>query len=324
VTERASFGLAQVASSLGAGLRRVLALGRPANTELYEDLLDALVLTDAGVAAATAVVNETRQRAERLGVLDAGGLRVLLAEVVAGQLGAGEHDRTSVSEPGVEPAQRKEPDRGGLTLPSGLGVVLLVGVNGTGKTTTVAKLALRLLESGRKPLLVQADTFRPAATEQTLIWADRLELEVVHHRPGSDPAAVAFDGVRAALARHRDVVLVDTAGRLHSRTGLIDELKKIRRVLAREVEGAPHETLLVVDGAAGLNSLEQARVFNEAVVLTGVIITKLDGTARGGVVLAIRRELGIPVRFVGVGERLQDLADFDPVSYARGMLQADQ
>lgn len=302
---RLAAGLARATGSLGEGLRRVLTLGRRADAELYEELVDTLVLGDTGVATATAVVDEVKRRAERLGLSDAGDLRELLAGVVAENLGS----------PGGRP------DGGGLELPAGLGVILVVGVNGTGKTTTVAKLAASLLASGRKPLLVQADTFRAAATEQTLIWAQRLGLEVVHHRPGSDPAAVAFDGARAALARGRDTILVDTAGRLHNKTGLVEELKKVRRVLSREVAGAPHETLLVVDGLAGLNSLQQARVFNEAVTLTGVIITKLDGTARGGVVLAIRRELGLSVKFVGVGEGLGDLVEFDPVVYARAMLE---
>lgn len=296
---RLATGLTRAKGSFGAGLRRVLSVGRKADPQLYEELTETLILGDTGVAAATSVVAEVRARAGRDGVEGAGELRDLLAAVVAERLG---------------PAA-------GLGLPaSGLGVVLVVGVNGTGKTTTVAKLAARLVARGLCPLLVQADTFRAAATEQTLVWAGRLGLEVVHHRPGSDPAAVAFDGVRAATARGCDVILVDTAGRLHNKAGLVEELKKVRRVLAREVEGAPHESLLVIDGTAGLNSVEQARIFNEAVALTGVVITKLDGTARGGVVLAIRQEIGLPVKFVGVGEGLDDLVDFDPEVYAREMV----
>ncbi len=299
---RFASGLARAREGFGAGLRRVLSLGRKVDPELYEELTDTLILGDSGVTAATSVVDEVRTRAEREKVTEATELRELLARVVAERLG---------------------PGGGELVLPErGLGVVLVVGVNGTGKTTTVAKLAARLATAGRRPLLVQADTFRAAATEQTLVWAGRLGLEVVHHRPGSDPAAVAFDGVRAAEARGRDAILVDTAGRLHNKAGLVEELKKVRRVLAREVPGAPHETLLVIDGTAGLNSLEQARIFNEAVSLTGVVITKLDGTARGGVVLAIRQELGLPVKYVGVGESLEDLVPFEPETYAREMVGA--
>jgi len=273
--------------------------------EFYDDLLDTLISGDTGVAAAVDVVEEVKGRAGAEGVAGAEQVRDLLARILAEHLGPAE----------------------GLHLPeegAGPAVILVVGVNGSGKTTTVAKLAARLAGEGRRPLLVQADTFRAAATEQMGVWAERLALDFVHHRPGGDPAAVAFDGVRAARARGRDVVLVDTAGRLHTRTGLVEELKKIRRVLAREVEGAPHETLLVVDGTTGLNALQQARVFNEAVSLTGVIITKLDGTARGGVVLAIRRELDIPVKLVGVGEEVDDLVRFEPELYAREMVGAGE
>lgn len=294
-------GLARARAGFGAAVRRVLSTGRPVDPELFEELIDTLVGGDTGVAAAESVVARARELAHRQRVTDATGLRDLLVEVIAEELGTA----------------------GELNLPaseSGPGVILVVGVNGAGKTTTVAKLAHRLQAGGRRPLLVQADTFRAAATEQMVVWAERLGLDLVHHRPGSDPAAVAFDGIRAAEARRRDVILVDTAGRLHTRVGLVEELKKVRRVLAREVDGAPHETLLVIDGTAGLNSIEQARVFGEAAEVTGVVITKLDGTARGGVVLAIRGQLGLPVRFVGVGEGIDDLVPFDPLVYAREMV----
>ncbi|MCL6580845.1 MAG: signal recognition particle-docking protein FtsY [Firmicutes bacterium] len=304
MSSRLREGLAKARAGLGQGLRRILALGRPADQEVWEELVEVLVAGDAGVEVAEAVVGEVRARVGRRGVRDAGGIRDVLVEVLVEHLG-------------VSPGLELPPPGAGA---AGPGVVMVVGVNGTGKTTTVAKLASRLQSEGRRPLLVQADTFRAAATEQTMVWAERLGLEVVHHRPGGDPAAVAFDGVRAARTRGRDVVLVDTAGRLHTRTGLVEELKKVHRVLAREVEGAPHETLLVVDGTAGLNALEQARVFHGAVRLTGVVVTKLDGTARGGVVLAIRKELGVPVKFVGVGEGRDDLVPFDPVVYARELV----
>jgi len=294
-------GLEKARSGFGAALRRVLTSGRRADPELYDDLLDTLVSGDTGVDAALAVVDEVKKRAAPNGATGAAKVRELLAETLVEALGPAEGLR--LPEPGEEPA-----------------VILVVGVNGSGKTTTVAKLAARLADGGRRPLLVQADTFRAAATEQMGVWAGRLGLEFIHHRAGSDPAAVAFDGARAARARGYDVMLVDTAGRLHTQVGLVEELKKIRRVLGREVEGAPHETLLVIDGTTGLNALQQARVFDEAVSVTGVVITKLDGTARGGVVLAIRRELGLPVKFVGVGEGLEDLVEFDPVVYAREMV----
>jgi len=307
--------LTRARAGFGAGIRRVLTRNRPIDASLYEELADTLILGDTGVAVTTSVLDELQTRAGLAGATDAGALRELLVEILSERLGPAEELRL----PPAPAAGDGPPGHAQGDAPR-TAVVMVVGVNGTGKTTTVARLAHRLLGEGRKPLIVQADTFRAAATEQALVWAQRLGLDLVHHRPGSDPAAVAFDGVRAAVARGRDVVLVDTAGRLHTKTGLVEELRKVRRVLAREVEGAPHETLLVIDGTAGLNSLEQARVFDEALDLTGIVITKMDGTARGGVVIAIREALGVPVKFVGVGERLDDLVPFDAEAYAREMV----
>ncbi|MBM4132804.1 MAG: signal recognition particle-docking protein FtsY [Nitrospira sp.] len=189
-------------------------------------------------------------------------------------------------------------------------VVLAVGVNGVGKTTTVAKLAQRLKAAGHKPVLVAADTFRAAAIEQLAVWGGRTGVDVVRHQHGSDPSAVVFDGLAAAKARNADVLLIDTAGRLHTKSNLMDELKKMKRVLARELPGAPHEVLLVLDGTTGQNALSQARQFHEAVGVTGLAVTKLDGTARGGIVVAIAEELKIPVRLIGVGEAVDDLQAF--------------
>jgi fused signal recognition particle receptor len=194
-------------------------------------------------------------------------------------------------------------------------VVLAVGVNGVGKTTTVAKLAQRLKQAGVTPLLVAADTFRAAASEQLELWGGRIGVDVVRHKQGADPSAVVFDGLAAAKARGVDVVLIDTAGRLHTKTNLMEELKKVKRVLARELPGAPHEVLLVLDGTVGQNALAQAKQFHEAVGVTGIALTKLDGTARGGVVVAIAEELKIPVRLIGVGESADDLQDFDARSF---------
>ncbi len=191
-------------------------------------------------------------------------------------------------------------------------VVLAVGVNGVGKTTTVAKLAWRLQQRGLKPILVAADTFRAAATEQLQTWGARLGVDVIHHRHGADPSAVVFDGAAAAKARGVDVLLVDTAGRLHTKSNLMDELKKMRRILEREIPGAPHEVLLVLDATVGQNALAQARQFREAAGVTGLALTKLDGTARGGMVVAIAEELKLPVRLIGVGEAAEDLQDFRP------------
>jgi len=198
-------------------------------------------------------------------------------------------------------------------------VILVTGVNGVGKTTTIGKLAARYVKQSRRVLLVAGDTFRAAAIDQLGIWAERAGAEIVRHRPGADPSAVAFDGMKAAISRKVDVVLVDSAGRLHTHGPLMEELRKVARVLAREVPGAPHETLLVLDATTGQNAVNQARVFKEAVEVTGVVLTKLDGTARGGVVVSICHELGIPLRYVGVGEGVEDLQDFDPSEFVEAL-----
>ncbi len=198
--------------------------------------------------------------------------------------------------------------------------MLVVGVNGTGKTTTIGKLAARLAEHGRSVLLAAADTFRAAAEEQLEVWAKRAKADFVGAPKGGDPAAVAYDAIEAATARGRDVVIVDTAGRLHTQTNLMEELAKVRRVIAGRLDGAPHETLLVVDATTGQNGLQQARLFGEAVDVTGVALTKLDGSAKGGIAVAIAHELGLPVKLVGVGEGLDDLRPFDPQDFARALV----
>lgn len=201
-------------------------------------------------------------------------------------------------------------------------VLLAVGVNGVGKTTTVAKLAQRLKAAGHKPVLVAADTFRAAAIEQLAVWGGRTGVDVVRHQHGSDPSAVVFDGLAAAKARNAEVLLIDTAGRLHTKSNLMDELKKMKRVLARELPGAPHEVLLVLDGTTGQNALSQARQFHDAVGVTGLAVTKLDGTARGGIVVAIAEELKIPVRLIGVGEGIEDLQDFHAEDFVDALIEA--
>ena len=204
--------------------------------------------------------------------------------------------------------------------PDGPTVILVVGVNGTGKTTTVAKLARRLQREGRRVILAAADTYRAGAIAQLQVWAERLGIPCVAGVAGGDPAAVAFDAVDAAVSRGLDTVIIDTAGRLHTQEGLMDELRKVVRVVARRLPGAPHETLLVLDGTVGQNAIQQGRLFGEAVSPTGIIVTKLDGSARGGAVTALRRELGLPIRFLGVGEQLDDLQPFDPERFAQHLL----
>jgi fused signal recognition particle receptor len=264
----------------------------PGSEADWERLEEALIAGDVGVRATAELVRRLEARGE-LGDLDAA-----LAEEVAALFG--EPPTLDVAH---EPA-----------------VILVVGVNGTGKTTTIGKLAAKLAEHRRSVLVAAADTFRAAAEEQLEIWAQRAGADFVGSERGGDPAAVAYDALDAATARGRDVVIVDTAGRLHTQTNLMEELVKVRRVLAGRLDGAPHETLLVVDATTGQNGLQQARLFGEAVGVTGVVLTKLDGSAKGGVAIPIVYELGLPVKLVGVGEGLDDLRPFDPADYARALM----
>ena len=265
----------------------------PGDDEAWERLEEALIRSDVGVQATAELV----RRLEARGALG-GGLADALAEEVEAIFGG-------------PPS---------LDLESRPAVVLVVGVNGTGKTTTIGKLAQKLREHGRSVLVGAADTFRAAAEEQLEIWAGRAEADFVGSPRGADPAAVAYDAVEAGRARERDVVIVDTAGRLHTQTNLMTELEKVRRVIAGRIEGAPHETLLVVDATTGQNGLQQARLFGDAIGVTGVVLTKLDGSAKGGVAIAIAAELGLPVKLVGTGEGLDDLRPFDAHDYARALL----
>ena len=291
-------------AALSRGLSGLLARGAD-DDEAWDELEEALLSADVGVATATELVERlrTRARAERATGPE---LRELLrAELLEA---VGSSDR-SLALDLLEEHQRP-------------GIVLVVGVNGTGKTTTVGKLALALAEEGKQPVLAAADTFRAAATEQLVIWGDRVGAPVVRHQQGADPAAVAFDGLASARARGADVLLVDTAGRLHTKTNLMEELRKLRRVLERE-GGQVREVLLVLDATTGQNGLAQARQFTDAVGVTGVVLTKLDGTAKGGIVIAVQRDLGIPVKLVGLGEGAHDLAPFDPDAFVDALLSEE-
>jgi fused signal recognition particle receptor len=264
----------------------------PADETAWERLEEALIAADVGVPSTAELVTRLEARGE---IAD---LNQALVEEIAALLG----------EPGP------------LALDGPPSVILVVGVNGTGKTTTIGKLAQKLREHERSVVLAAADTFRAAAEEQLEIWADRAGADFVGGERGGDPAAVAFDAITAAGERGRDVVIVDTAGRLHTQANLMDELAKVRRVIAQRQEGAPHETLLVVDATTGQNGVQQARLFGEAVGVTGVALTKLDGSAKGGVAIPIAHELGLPVKLVGVGEGLDDLRPFDPHDFARALV----
>ena len=291
-------------AALSRGMAGLLARGAD-DDEAWEELEEALLAADVGVATSTELVERlrTRARAERA---SGPALRELLrAELLEA---VGTPDRSLALDL--------------LTEQQRPGIVLVVGVNGTGKTTTVGKLALALAEEGKQPVLAAADTFRAAATEQLAIWGDRVGAPVVRHQQGADPAAVAFDGLASARARGADVLLVDTAGRLHTKTNLMEELRKLRRVLERE-GGQVREVLLVLDATTGQNGLAQARQFTDAVGVTGVVLTKLDGTAKGGIVIAVQRDLGIPVKLVGLGEGPHDLAPFDPDAFVDALLSDD-
>jgi fused signal recognition particle receptor len=264
----------------------------PADEAAWERLEEALIAADVGVPSTAELVRRLEARGE------VGDLGEALVDEATTLLG--------------------EPGR--LDLDGSPSVILVVGVNGTGKTTTIGKLAERLREHGRSVVLGAADTFRAAAEEQLEIWAGRAQADFVGGERGGDPAAVAYDAIQTASKRGRDVVIVDTAGRLHTQTNLMEELAKVRRVIAQKLEGAPHETLLVVDATTGQNGVQQARLFAEAVGVTGVALTKLDGSAKGGVAIAIANELGLPVTLIGVGEGLDDLRPFDPEDFARALL----
>jgi len=289
---RLSDGLAKTRAAFSRSLDRLT--GRALDPAAQEELEAALLASDIGVRTVSQLMARLREQ----GRVPADVRSVLRATVLD-----------------VLQGGQREPIEQQIKHSSKPFVILAVGVNGVGKTTTVAKLAQRLKQDGLTVLLVAADTFRAAAIEQLELWGNRTGVEVIRHKQGADPSAVVFDGLAAAKARGVDAVLIDTAGRLHTKTNLMEELKKVKRVLARELPGAPHEVLLVLDGTVGQNALSQARQFHEAVGVTGIALTKLDGTARGGVVVAIAEELKIPVRLIGVGESAEDLQDFDAPAF---------
>jgi len=275
--------------------------GNEVSDELWEELEEALIVADVGVDTTMELVESTRERVEQEGVKRSEDACLVLKQEMVRLLQAD------------EPLQIEEPRI--------LTVVLIVGVNGSGKTTTIGKLALRYKERGKKVVLAAGDTFRAAAIEQLQIWGERAGVEVIAQASGSDPAAVLFDAIRASQeSRNADLLITDTAGRLQNKFNLMQELDKMRRVAAKQVHRAPHETLLVLDASTGQNAILQAKGFIEASGVTGIVLTKLDSTAKGGAVLSIKKQLGIPVRFVGTGERLEDLAEFEPVTFVESLL----
>jgi len=289
-------GLARSRGVLSESLMRVFS-GEKIDAEALEALEDALISADVGVRTATGLSETLRQKAERGATPDQ--LRALLRQEMRSRIG----DRASLAERSPGPL-----------------VILVVGVNGSGKTTTIGKLAARYTRAGRSVLLAAGDTFRAGAIEQLKVWGERAGAIVVAQQDGSDPAAVIFDALESAKARKVDVVICDTAGRLQAHRPLMDELTKVNRIIKRAMPDAPHEVLLVLDATIGQNALSQARAFKEATGVTGVALTKLDGTAKGGVVLAVREEIGVPVKLVGLGEGIDDLRDFDPDAFVDALI----
>jgi len=300
---------------LVGGLRSVFAGRDRIDASTYEELEAVLIQADVGVETTTRLMTEMRTRSKEQHIANGDELLAVLKEELTAllQSGATTHETA---------AGRAFDHTVHWTRTDGPHVTLVAGVNGSGKTTTTGKLAAKLAVQGRKVILGAADTFRAAAAEQLTIWSERSGADIVRHAEGSDPASVAYDAVDAGLARKADNVLIDTAGRLHNKAHLMEELKKVQRVTAKRLPGAPHEVLLVLDATTGQNGLQQARVFTEALTVTGIVLTKLDGTAKGGMAIAIQRELGIPIKFIGVGEGLDDLQPFDAAEFIEALFGA--
>lgn len=300
--ERLKLGLKKTKDGL-VGRIDTLALGKKEiDAETLEELEEILITSDIGVKTTVELIRTLEQRLGRNELKDGEALRCALKEEILARLEA--HHRV-LDIAGQQPF-----------------VLLVIGVNGVGKTTTIGKLASRFSAEGKKVLLAAADTFRAAAAEQLESWGNRSGVDVIRHKEGADPSAVVFDACKAAVARQVDILIVDTAGRLHTKVNLMEEMKKIRRVIDREIPGAPHETLLVLDAATGQNAISQARIFKDAAGVTGIALTKLDGTAKGGILVAISHEFALPVRYIGVGESIDDLRDFDPREFTDALFQA--
>jgi fused signal recognition particle receptor len=296
--------LGRARSAVADQLKAAIYVG--VDRRLYEHVEEALIAADVGVDGTVKVVDELERRCTAKKIEAREPFLDELADVIA------------------EVLQPDDPELQRIDVSAHPTVILVVGVNGTGKTTTIGKIAWRLKEMGKTPLMVAADTFRAAAVQQLTEWAGRVGCEIVKQVEGSDPAAVVYDGVAAARSRGADVVLIDTAGRLHTQVNLMRELEKVHRVIAKQLPGAPQETLLVLDATTGQNGLRQAREFQQSVDVSGVVLTKLDGTAKGGIVVAIHETLGIPIKLIGVGEQLEDLRPFEADVFARAIFGADR
>ena len=300
-------GLEKSRTNVFQKLSKVFTGRRRVDEDLMDELEEALITADVGVDTTMKILDRLRKRARFEAYAEVDELYTMLREEIGGLFS--ESDQPSA---GVALPDSDQPH-----------VIMVVGVNGVGKTTSIGKLAWRYKQAGKRVLLGAADTFRAAAIDQLKIWSERAGVDIIAQHMGADPAAVAFDTLEAAVARNSEVVIIDTAGRLHNKRGLMEELTKIRRVMDRIVPGAPHEVLLVLDGSTGQNAVEQAKHFTSATDVTGLVLTKLDGTAKGGVVLAISDQLSIPVRFIGIGEKMEDLQDFEVMEFIDSLLPAD-
>ena len=293
IFQKIKAGLQKTRQSIVGGVSQVFRSFQSIDEELYEELEETLIMADIGAVTSERIVEALRQKVKEEKCKDPSLLTGMLKEIIAGMLQGDSQ----------------------LHLPQKPAMILVIGVNGVGKTTTIGKLAYQLKEQGNRVLLGAADTFRAAAIDQLQIWADRAGVELIKHKEGADPAAVVFDTISAAKARKADVMICDTAGRLHNKKNLMDELSKINRVIDRELPDTSKEVLLVLDATTGQNAVNQAREFMQAAGITGIVLTKLDGTARGGIIIAIKEELGLPVKYIGVGEQIDDLQPFDPQQF---------
>lgn len=292
-------GLKKTRDSIANGVNGIINSFTKIDEELFEQLEETLVMSDIGVETSVEICERLRKRIKETGITDPAEIKNLMKEIIVDMLG----------------------EDGGLRLETKPSVILVIGVNGVGKTTTIGKLSLQLKNSGKRVVLGAADTFRAAAIDQLGIWAERAGVTMVKSVEGTDPASVVFDTIASAKSKGADVIICDTAGRLHNKKNLMDELAKIYRVIARELPDASVETLLVLDAATGQNAVNQAREFKNVADITGIVLTKLDGTAKGGIIIAIRNELGIPVKFVGVGEGIDDLQPFSAAEFADGIFE---
>lgn len=299
--ERLRQGLSKTRESFVGKIDRLVLGKKEIDADTLEELEEILITADIGVSTTVELIRTMEQRLSRNELKDGEALKIALKEEIL---------------------KRVSRDVKPLDINSATPFVMMViGVNGVGKTTTIGKLAGKFAGEGKRVLLAAGDTFRAAAAEQLEIWGERVGVDVIRHQEGADPSAVVYDCIKAAMSRKADVVIVDTAGRLHTKVNLMEELKKVRRIIGREVPGAPHETLLVLDAATGQNAVSQARIFNETADVTGIALTKLDGTAKGGIVVAICNEFKIPIRYIGVGEGIDDLRDFDPGQFVEALFQ---